>query len=424
MSEREKKVSVILPVYNTEPYLAQCLSSILEQTLQDFEILCVDDGSTDGSLALLRQYAQRDPRIRVLTQQNAYAGVARNHALRHAQGKYVAFLDSDDFFAPDLLEKTYRQCEQENADICAYLAITYNQQTGKVEGRSRGIYKEELPENRPFCADDIPAHIFSALTDVVSNKLFRRSFIEAEGIRFLPLLCTNDQYFSYVALACAQRITVVEEIFYYHRLNHSGNTRTKRHLMPLSFYESWQAVAQTLKEKGRYEALEQGLLNVLLRAAVSRVRFFIDAEAEEAYRITYEALQQEILPFLGLEDRGPAYFASPRNYEEALAVQSHTLTAYLLRTMGKRTDQLAHAKDTIQRLRGRIEGMQKRIEAQNRRIDARDRRIGRLKQRIGRLQKSLRAQKKQTAHIKASRTYRLAQWFGAPLRFLRRAKAG
>ena len=99
------KVSVIMPVYNVEKYLHQCMDSLVQQTLTDIEIICVDDGSTDNSLAILQEYAQRDSRIIVLQQKNSGAGVARNTGMKIVKGEYLAIVDSDDFFELDMLEK-------------------------------------------------------------------------------------------------------------------------------------------------------------------------------------------------------------------------------------------------------------------------------------------------------------------------------
>ena len=102
---KETKVSVIIPVYNTEKYLRQCLDSVVNQTLRDIEIICVDDGSTDGSIEILREYEQKDSRVKMLCQKNQYAGVARNNGLNYASGEYVFFMDSDDYCCHELLER-------------------------------------------------------------------------------------------------------------------------------------------------------------------------------------------------------------------------------------------------------------------------------------------------------------------------------
>ena len=119
------KVSVILPVYNVEKYLKQCLDTIVGQTLKEIEILCVDDGSTDDSVQILKEYEQKDHRIKVLSQKNAGAGAARNLGLRHASGKYLSFLDSDDFFEPDMLETAYEQAERYQAEMVVFRSNQY-----------------------------------------------------------------------------------------------------------------------------------------------------------------------------------------------------------------------------------------------------------------------------------------------------------
>lgn len=111
------KISVIIPVYNTEQYLAQCLDSVLGQTFHDIEIICVNDGSTDNSLQILTQYAKRDNRIMVINQQNSGVVAARNNAIAVAKSDLIFPLDSDDFIAPNALEKMYECFKSGCGDI-------------------------------------------------------------------------------------------------------------------------------------------------------------------------------------------------------------------------------------------------------------------------------------------------------------------
>ena len=111
------KVSVIVPVYNMERHLRRCLDSLLAQSLDDIEIICVDDGSTDSSREILSEYAQKDERFEFIAQENRSAGAARNTGMKKASGEYLIFLDSDDFFDKDLLKKTYEKAKQDNI-IC------------------------------------------------------------------------------------------------------------------------------------------------------------------------------------------------------------------------------------------------------------------------------------------------------------------
>lgn len=111
------KVSVIVPVYNVENYLEYCLSGLLNQTLQDIEIICVNDGSTDNSINILQRYQQTDNRIKIITQSNSGQGTARNNAIDIANGEYIGFVDPDDYVSPQMFETLYNQAKAYNADL-------------------------------------------------------------------------------------------------------------------------------------------------------------------------------------------------------------------------------------------------------------------------------------------------------------------
>lgn len=109
---QQPKVSVVVPIYNTEPYLERCMQSLLSQTLKDIEIILVDDGSPDCSPKMCDEYAQKDSRIKVIHKRNAGLGYARNSGLEIATGEYVAFIDSDDYIAPNMYEKLYNTAKK------------------------------------------------------------------------------------------------------------------------------------------------------------------------------------------------------------------------------------------------------------------------------------------------------------------------
>lgn len=106
------EISVIIPVFNAEKYIAQCLRSVQEQDVEDLEVICVDDGSTDGSAAMVEELAARDPRIRLIRQENRSAGAARNHGMRYARGKYLHFMDADDALYPGIYRRAADRLEQ------------------------------------------------------------------------------------------------------------------------------------------------------------------------------------------------------------------------------------------------------------------------------------------------------------------------
>ena len=119
------KVSIIVPVYNVEEYLPQCLDSLVNQTLQDIEIICINDGSTDSSGKILDNYAQKDNRIKVITKENEGQGVARNLAMDHANGEYIMFCDPDDWFELSACEDAYNQISKNDNDIVFFNYFDY-----------------------------------------------------------------------------------------------------------------------------------------------------------------------------------------------------------------------------------------------------------------------------------------------------------
>ena len=126
------EISVIIPVYNTARFLSACLDSVLDQTFADTEIICVDDGSTDDSLQILRRYEKRDGRVKVLTQRNARQGAARNRGLEIAAGRYVMFVDSDDWLDNDALEVLCRRAAADDADIVLTGTRLYDENGGSL----------------------------------------------------------------------------------------------------------------------------------------------------------------------------------------------------------------------------------------------------------------------------------------------------
>ncbi|GHV04216.1 hypothetical protein AGMMS50229_05110 [Campylobacterota bacterium] len=141
------KVSIIVPVFNMQSYLAKCLDSLIAQTLTDIEIIAVNDGSTDNSSAILSEYAARERRIVVIDQENCGQGHARNRAIEAASGEYIGFIDPDDFVSADYFEALYLGAKRIDADICATCGvITVDEISGKIGSfevgfRSRGTIK-------------------------------------------------------------------------------------------------------------------------------------------------------------------------------------------------------------------------------------------------------------------------------------------
>ncbi len=178
------KVTVIIPVYNVAAYLPQCLDSVIAQTLDDIEIICVNDGSKDESLAVLNEYAAQDSRIKIIDKANAGVSAARNDGIAAAQGEYIAFLDGDDFLEPDCLEKVYATAVSGNFDTVVF-------KHNLIDGNKKTVWNN--PEFGCFDEDKL-LYTFSA---VIWNKLYRTAFLREKQIGFpLGLKIAEDTIFS------------------------------------------------------------------------------------------------------------------------------------------------------------------------------------------------------------------------------------
>ena len=183
MAEAMIEVSVIIPVYNTEKNLEQCVRSVMGQTLSTIEIICVDDGSTDGSKAILERLAGEDARITVIAQENAGAGAARNRGMDRAKGRYLSFLDADDFFEPDMLEAALEKAKAQDAQVIVFGADFYDDRTGASRPCIYGVREDMMPEKRPFAGTDVERDIFKIVVGWAWDKLFLADFVRENGLR-------------------------------------------------------------------------------------------------------------------------------------------------------------------------------------------------------------------------------------------------
>ncbi len=291
-------VSVIIPVFNAEKYLRQCLDSVIGQTLRDIEILCVDDGSTDGSPAILEEYRAADPRVGILWQENRYAGVARNAGMDTARGKYLAFLDADDFFEPTLLEKQAAQCEKTGADVCVCGAGQYDMRRNVTEPMPWALRIPELP-GPVFSAEEMGDEIFRFTTPAPWNKLFRAGFIRKTGLRFQATRQTNDAYFVLCALNLAGAVSFVDEALVHYRTGTETSLQANNDRAPTDFIKALEAIRERLIRDGLYEKRKTGYI----RRAFSMCSYNLSTMAADdpACLRLAETLRGSVVPGLAAE---------------------------------------------------------------------------------------------------------------------------
>ena len=217
----EPLVSVLIPICNVEQYLGQCLDSIAAQTLEDIEIICINDGSTDSSLEIINSYAARDPRFVVIDKPNSGYGDSMNKGLEKACGKYISILESDDFVEPDALEYMYRRCEDESLEVLKCNFYLYWTNPGPERLNHHNLFFSAAPAE--VCA--MGAHRVIDVPDLFWSKnsiwsaLYRRDFLEKNNIKFLPTpgASFQDTSFTFKVYCCVERLACSSRAFLHYR---------------------------------------------------------------------------------------------------------------------------------------------------------------------------------------------------------------
>lgn len=228
LKNRKPKISIIIPVYNTESYLRQCLDSVSNQTLKDIEIICMDDGSKDNSLDILREYERNDKRFKVLIQENQGQGVARNKCLNEASGEYIMFLDSDDWLDLDACRTLYETAKNNELDILMFLIKNYSNETSEYyEDTCYNLdCLKNVPENKVFNYKDIGNKLFS-ISVSPCQKIYKREILN--DVRFAENIFFEDNPFHWDALFSSKRIAYIKEHFYMRRRHETSTTAQHDH---------------------------------------------------------------------------------------------------------------------------------------------------------------------------------------------------
>lgn len=287
------KVSVILPIYNEEKYLAKCLDSICGQTLKEIEIICVDDGSTDQSPHILEEYAKKDSRIKVISQKNQFAGAARNKGMACATGEYLSFLDADDYYASEMLEKMAKEAEKNRADIVMCRYSQCYEEEGMEEKQLNSWEFEEvfLDGQEVFSGRELLcAGIFQIAKGWAWDKLFRREFVKNCGYQFPGFRSSEDGFFVYMLMARAEKIAYRKEEWAVHRIRGGSLSNTKESDWKNGF-TMWSLLGEELKRHGLYEIYEQSLINELLYFLL----WYLESmKTFEAFSNCYRHIQSEV----------------------------------------------------------------------------------------------------------------------------------
>ena len=266
------KVSIIIPIYNVEKYLRECLDSVINQTLKDIEIICVDDGSTDNSLSILREYAQKDNRIIVVNQKNQGAAVARNSGIKIAKGEYVCFIDSDDYYpANDVLEILYKNAIENGVLICGgELAKFTNDDLvlkQKFSSARRGFIFEK---------DGLIRYIDYQYDCGFYRFIYNREFLIKNNIYFPNYRRFEDPPFMVKAMIEADLLYVVHKIVCAYRVKHKTNNWTERIVI-----DTFKGIMDNFIYAHRYN------LNMLEEYSYARLKSYLKSFRNKRYISKY-----------------------------------------------------------------------------------------------------------------------------------------
>ncbi|MDU9375484.1 Undecaprenyl-phosphate 4-deoxy-4-formamido-L-arabinose transferase [Methanocorpusculaceae archaeon Sp1] len=333
MISASPKVSVIIPIYNSERYLHQCIDSIIHQTLSDIEIICVDDGSTDVSLNILHEYQYSDDRIIIVTKENAGAGAARNYGLDIARGEYLSFLDSDDFFDPHFLEKIYNRCLCDNADIGIFKYKKYDDISHRCLQMEFGVFEWYLPTTIPFSAKSFPDYLFEMFQLPAWNKLFKREFIIHHNLRFQEIYRSNDLLFTLLSLASAETITVLDEVLLYYRIGIQSNCQSTNYKHPLNFYTALFELKNELCTRDLWRYFEYTYINMALMVCLYNLKTL---EGTNSFEHAYTFLRDSGFNNLGFSSHSIGYFHDKWLYWQCVNIQKTPCSDFFRRNLLRR----------------------------------------------------------------------------------------
>lgn len=276
------KLSVIIPVYNIEKYLKNCLDSILQQNFSDYEIICVNDGSADNSLSVLKNY-ERDNFI-IIDKNNEGQGVARNTGLLKARGEYIWFVDGDDWLEPNCLSEMIKKIKDEDIIVFGGMSC-YENSDGTIKKQIGAYSIDKLPEkyfNKTFSADDIKSDIFK-FPSTAWSKLYKREFLINNNIKFQNLKVGEDQIFFFHSMITAKKISIYKKHCYCYRKNRKGSSMTTKNKQDLTPIYVFYAIENLLKDLDKLKTYQYVFINRYFSKATSWLGKYRKDIKEEYY---------------------------------------------------------------------------------------------------------------------------------------------
>ncbi len=259
-SKMAPKISVILPVYNVGNYLKECLNSIINQSLKEIEIICINDGSKDNSLEILNEYAAKDERFVIFSQENQGQGVARNKGVELAKGEYIQFIDPDDWVETDMLETLYNFAKDHYSQVVKFNYTEYNDYSGKYKQQN---FARQIQEEYNYNLNETPYYTWRVLKkgclfnmDLhVWSHFYQTEFIKSNKIRFAPCKHGEDYLFADGAIILADKIDYLDKYLYFYRIRSDSAAHVKSD-MNFCVFDNIKLLKEFLIENNLFDELE------------------------------------------------------------------------------------------------------------------------------------------------------------------------
>ena len=277
------KVSVILPVYNVGKYLRQSLDSLINQTLKEIEIICIDDGSVDDSYDILEEYKQKDSRIKVVHKSNKGTGAARNDGLRLATGECIGFVDPDDWVKPNMFERLYNEIKEKNLDIIMCMPDGYDEKNRKnapfpyfVDANFQNIIDDRIFNWRDLSPFHYPMCVW--------NKLYTKELFDKNHMDFAEGLDFEDHKVIFGTLLTAERMFFIREKLYVYRYNREGSVLTDNNRRLIDHIKIFDIVENLMKETNTYTPLRSDFLDYKIHNILYYYSMIKDEFKDEYYK--------------------------------------------------------------------------------------------------------------------------------------------
>ena len=293
MSVENPLVSVIVPVYNTEEYLEECLDSIISQTLEDIEIICIEDNSSDDCLKILKEYSKKDDRIILIeNESNQGQSISRNKGLDIANGEYVTFLDSDDKIQEDAYEKLYKFAKDYDHDLVVFNAIRFNDEG--VEWTC--VLHSKAGYDKTYSKTNIFEHK-TLIYDTSMSKFIRKDLIDDSGFKFLENMLYEDLLFSMELFCASKCLGILPDVNYYWRVRTSENYSVTQNVFKLKNLKDRITISKRILDVFNSSEKNSSLLDTFYKKLVEIDILQYINEFDRCEKEYIEIMDNDVRPF-------------------------------------------------------------------------------------------------------------------------------